>query len=92
METLKAIRQAVKTMNKIRGNANRRRVTIKGREPIEKQYINILSRGASGQLNCHRVLRGYHWSGDIVGGIANAKRIDVYIHEVYEWNNYARGV
>ena len=29
--------------------------------------------------------RSYHWSGDIVGGLANAKRLDVYIARRYPW-------
>lgn len=40
------------------------RVCLKGREPVHKGW------------NGH----GYHYGGNIVGGLKNAKRIDVYIY------------
>ena len=72
MAQLEEVRTYVKVMNKYlrdddardrRGNPLRYRVTVKGRDPIEK--VNG---------------KGYNWAGDIVGGMANAGRIDVYIH------------
>jgi len=40
------------------------RVCLKGREPVHKGW------------NGH----GYHYGGNIVGGLKNAKRVDVYIY------------
>jgi hypothetical protein len=83
MEILNSIKRSVKVLNNsarwewIEGPDGRpgfravkrgKRVTIKGREPIEK--VNG---------------KGYNWSGDIVGGLANAQRIDVYIHDDRRW-------
>lgn len=29
--------------------------------------------------------KSYNWSGDLLGGLGNAKRIDVYIHDDRRW-------
>ena len=86
MEQLENIRSYVKVMNKHlhdanardpRGNPLRYRVTLKGREAIEKQTVNSYSWHKE---KWEPRSRSYNVFGDIVGGIANAKRIDVYIH------------
>ena len=83
MLQIQEIRSYVKVMNKHlrdagavdrRGKKLQYRVSLKGRDPIEKP---INSR--TGKPN------GYTWSGDIVGGMENAGRIDVYIHQRYDW-------
>ena len=53
-------------------NALLKRVTIKGREAKEKEFINA------------NRLRSYDVFGDIVGNkYTNSKRLDVYIHDDY---------
>jgi len=52
------------------GDPLRFRVVLKGREPIEK-VINPRT-GRENSYNIH---------GDVVGGIRNAGRVDIYIHE-----------
>lgn len=73
MLTLETIKKTVSAANR---NAQRvytkygssyiakKRVTIKGRKPIEK--VNG---------------RGYNVWGDIIGGLANAREYDIYIHD-----------
>ena len=82
IEEIQELRQNVKNMNKAlresnavdkRGIAIQYRVSLKGREAIEKA-IN------------HRTgnpISYYTHNGDVVGGIKNAGRIDVYIHRRY---------
>ena len=86
MEILQAIRKSISVSNK---NAPRvytkygssyvakRRVTVKGRKPIEKKLVNI---NHYWKEPVYR-LRAHTPFGDIVGGIANASEYDVYIHE-----------
>jgi hypothetical protein len=79
MLQIQDVRSIVKKMNSYLRDANAKdrygrplqyRVSLKGRDPIEK-VINK----RTGKPN------GYNWAGDIVGGMANAGRIDVYIHQ-----------
>ena len=86
MEQLQDIRTYVKVMNKHlrdadardrRGKPLRYRVTLKGREAIEKQTIPAYSWHKE---KWEQRPRSYNVFGDILGGLANAKRIDVYIH------------
>lgn len=86
MLQIEEIRSFVKTMNKQLKHAKavdrfghplRYRVSLKGREPVEKQVIPAYSWHKEKWENRSR---SYDNFGDIVGGISNAKRIDVYIH------------
>lgn len=83
MQMIDEVRSIVKTMNKYlrqsnavdrRGRKLQYRVSLKGRDPIKK-VVNQ----RTGKLN------GYNWAGDVVGGMENAGRIDVYIHQRYDW-------
>jgi len=77
MEKLAEIRKTVSTSNKVLSYtyAPRLRVTVRGRRPIEKSvfYNRITGKTA---------YTGYTSGGGIVGGLANASSLDVYIHEV----------
>jgi len=55
----------------------RKRVTVKGRKPRTKQWVNV--GGYYGPVDYR--LRAHNRFGDIVGGIANATEYDVYIHD-----------
>ena len=83
MESIQEVRSIVKTMNKYlrdsnavdrRGKKLQYRVSLKGRDPIMKPINQRTGKP-----------KGYNWSGDIVGGMANAGRIDIYIHQRYDW-------
>jgi len=86
MMTLESIRKAIKASN---SNAQRtylkngvsyiarKRVTVKGRKPRTKQWVNV--GGYYGKPDYR--LRAHNRFGDIVGGIANATEYDVYIHD-----------
>ena len=84
MMEVESIRTLVKNFNKDlkasgatckRGRPLRYRVDLKARQPINK----VLNR-RTGRLN------GYTWGGDVIGGIANARAVDLYIHR--NWNYY----
>ena len=72
MEILQNIKKAVSVMNF--HNPNKKRVVLRGRKPIEKQTIFLRSQNRT--LN-----RSYDWAGNIVGGLANATKLDVYIYD-----------
>ena len=74
MIKLQDIRKSVSVMNSM--SAQKFRVDVKGRKPIQKGVIRNRITGrviASGS---------YGYGGNIVGGLANAKFYDVYIREV----------
>ena len=72
MQQLELIRKTVKVSNY--RLANKKRVVIRGRKPAVKAQIVDRWTGKT------RVL-SYDWAGNIVGGIANATKIDVYIYD-----------
>ena len=85
MEILNAIRRSVAAMNKDAPIERERwglvkrckRVTVKGREPIEKQVVNTRHWWATPRM----AEVGYNMFGDIVGNkYTNSKRLDIYIH------------
>jgi hypothetical protein len=79
VEILANIRQTVKAMNKVLSyekNAKKYRVCVKGRKPFEKKEVYNMWTGK-------RSVRGYGQGGNIVGGISNAQKYDVYIYERY---------
>lgn len=49
------------------------RVEVRGREPIEKGSCSHWLFGKADN-------RSYDWGGNVIGGIANAKRLDVYMY------------
>lgn len=72
METLQAIRKTVRVSN-YRSPA-KKRVVIRGRKPATKMTV-------CGKVNPV----SYDWGGNIVGGIANATKYDVYVYDRREW-------
>lgn len=68
---LDTIKKAVAIMNKNR--VNKKRVVLRGRKPMVKAPVRNFWTGQIG-------FRGYDWAGNIVGGLKNATRLDVYIY------------
>lgn len=72
METLQNIKKAVSVMNF--KNSNKKRVVLRGRKPIEKKTVFL-------RWQDRVSYRSYDWAGNIVGGIKNATKLDVYIYD-----------
>jgi len=74
MEKLQAIRDTVSAMNKML--PAKKRVVIRGRKPIVKMENpgGVFYRGSKG-------LVGFDRGGNIMGGIANASMLDVYVYD-----------
>jgi hypothetical protein len=70
MEMLRTIKKAVSVMNY--RNPNKKRVVLRGRKPIV-----AYSYYWAGKTFTH----SYDLSGNIVGGLANATKLDVYIYD-----------
>lgn len=89
MEMLQVLRKAISASNKTAkivetsygAYKDCKRVTVKGRDPIEKQEINV---NHWFQKPKYRKV-GYTWGGDVAGGLANASRYDIYIHNDRRW-------
>jgi hypothetical protein len=73
MEKLSIIKKSVSAANKNR--LDKKRVVLRGRKPIEKMYV----RGGYFYKASLRPV-SYDWAGNIVGGIKNATKYDVYIY------------
>lgn len=71
MRKLDAIRRTVSIGNK--GAEKKYRVTVRGRDPIAKKTDKL----RDGSFRTY----GYDTCGNIVHGIVNARRIDVYVYE-----------
>lgn len=74
MEKYQIIKQTVKAANQSR--TIKQRVVLRGRKPKVKKIMHNFWTG-----KC--ALRGYDWAGNIVGGIMNATKYDVYIYNRY---------
>ena len=74
MQLLEVIRKTVKVSNF--RMANKKRVVVRGRKPSVKMQSagGYIHRGSKGPV-------AYDWAGNIVGGIANATKLDVYIYD-----------
>lgn len=72
METLQVIRKTVKVTN--HWSKNKKRVVIRGRKPAMKMTVT----GKNSPVS-------YDLGGNIVGGIANATKYDVYVYDRREW-------
>jgi hypothetical protein len=72
MKRIQHVRDQVKQDNI--GSDTKMRVCLRGRKPQVKQELYNMWTEES-------VIRSYDWSGNIVGGLANATKIDVYIYE-----------
>lgn len=78
MEILQAIRKTVSVSN-YRSPA-KKRVVIRGRKPATKMLVvgNHFQKPSKNPMS-------YDWAGNIVGGIANATKYDVYVYDRREW-------
>lgn len=68
MAVLQSIKKAVSVMNY--RNPNKKRVVLRGRKPYVKRL-----RACTGNMV------SYDFGGNIVGGIKNATKLDVYIYD-----------
>ena len=73
MEKLQAIRDAVSVLNKSSGFT--KRVVVRGRKPFVK-----MPNPGSHFYGGSKSLVGFDRGGNIMGGIANASMLDVYIY------------
>ena len=77
LEDLKCMVRNMNRMLREDGRDYQFRVVLRGRKPAEKQVINTMPWG-SGMRRMKEV--SYDYFGNIVGGIANATRVDAYIY------------
>jgi hypothetical protein len=68
MQMLEVIRKTVSISNKY--TTTKKRVSLRGRKPEQKFFKLRTGNFVS-----------YDWAGNIVGGIKNATKLDVYIHD-----------
>ena len=74
MQMLEVIRKTVRVSNT--RIANKKRVVIRGRKPVVKMAV------AGNYFNApSKSLVSYDFGGNIVGGISNATKFDVYIYD-----------
>ena len=73
MIKLQDIRKSVSVMNRM--SAQKFRVDVKGRKPIQKGVIR-------NQITGRVIVGSYGYGGNIAGGLANAQFYDVYIRKV----------
>jgi tRNA isopentenyl-2-thiomethyl-A-37 hydroxylase MiaE len=82
MLELEEIKCMVKNMNRMLREDGRGyyqyRVVLRGRQPVEKQEVNVYSYG-TGLRDMRK--RSYDYFGNVVGGIANASKVDAYIYQ-----------
>jgi hypothetical protein len=73
MEQLDIIKKAVAITNKNR--TNKKRVVLRGRKPL----VKMPTPGGYFHKGSFRPV-SYDWAGNIVGGLKNATKLDVYIY------------
>lgn len=76
MQMLAEARKLVSGMNRILkadGYQHQYRLVVRGRKPIQKSVIVNWRTGKTS-------VTGYDWAGNIVGGLANATKLDAYIY------------
>ena len=71
MLQIEELRKAIKSLNTI--SDKKKRVVLRGRKPLVKMDKYNPYTGKMSKLS-------YDWAGNIVGGIANATKIDVYVY------------
>ena len=72
MQTLETIKATIRAVNAF--NRNKKRVVLRGRKPIIKgRSVNLWTGKAK--------FGGYDWAGNVIGGIRNASKLDVYIYD-----------
>jgi len=74
MENLVMIKKVVKSINY--RNPNKKRVVLRGRKPAVKMIVqnHWIHKATPNPVS-------YNWAGNIVGGIKNATKIDVYVYD-----------
>jgi hypothetical protein len=76
MEKLQVIKDSIRTTNQVASISRKLRVVIRGRKPFVKMLIS----GGHYYSGSTRPV-SYDRFGNIVGGIANASMIDVYLYD-----------
>lgn len=80
MQQLSDLRQMVKNLNKMLKNKTGKtfRVVVRGRKPAVKMAVpgGYCTPASKGPVS-------YTWGGNIVGGLANATKLDAYLYERY---------
>lgn len=72
MQTLATIKATVKAVNA--HNNKKKRVVLRGRKP---QNVGRSVNFWTGKTK----IGGYDWAGNVIGGIRNASKLDVYIYD-----------
>ena len=73
MQTLEMLRKTVRMMNEL--HSDTKRVVVRGRKPFKKKEVYNVYQERTRTLS-------YDYSGNVVGGLANASRYDVYVYKV----------
>jgi len=73
MQTLEMLRKTIKAVNKV--SKEKQRVVVRGRKPFKKKEVYNVYQERTRTLS-------YDYSGNVVGGLANASRYDVYVYKV----------
>lgn len=74
MQMLETIKMTIKTVNMDPSLKYKKRVVVRGRNPKVKHSISNRWTGKISNVS-------YDFGGNIVGGIANATKLDVYIYD-----------
>lgn len=70
------LKKNISALNKI--SKQKYRVVLRGRKPLQRQVVSI---APSIYRNSEMRERSYDYFGNVVGGLANASQIDVYVYE-----------
>jgi len=73
MQMLDIVKKTVKKSNLY--TTKKHRVVVRGRRPIAKKEVHNIYTGKTRTLS-------YDYCGNVVGGLANASRYDVYVYKV----------
>lgn len=74
MQMLETIRKVISIANQY--SKTKRRVCVRGRKPFAKLAKQIYKRGRFDRVS----IVSYDRGGNIVGGLSNASKLDVYIY------------
>jgi hypothetical protein len=80
MEILETLKRAVKVLNKdVKWESIH---SVRGLRAVKNyKRVRVKGREAIEKVNG----KSYNWSGDLLGGLGNARRFDVYIHDDRRW-------
>ena len=70
------LKKNISALNKI--SKQKYRVVLRGRKPLQRQVVSI---APPIYRNSQMRERSYDYFGNVVGGLANASQIDVYVYE-----------